>query len=292
MHFCQWGKVVAVSEIWNVSSSVRDYSVQGFKIPAAVILTVSDGEALSQCARFSSCPAPFKMGGTTTMPAGEQFRGALEGIRARIDSAAARRGPQDGPVVVGVNCPVQFSWGDGYGLCRPDTTLRPNDFIIATAMSFIDSRLGGRGAYIAAHVRRTDFNVDCSSLAAGQGGFCSLRMDLVAVRIAEQACARKAERIFIASDTGWGEKAQLEGDIGKAQRERSCAVSKVVWGHDLKVGGHKHAQLVGEQVVLGCGSLLFQTPASSFSKRALEVGQALGCGAEARPLPTSQPSTW
>jgi hypothetical protein len=180
-----------------------------------------------------------------------------------------------------------------YGLCRPDTALRPNDFIIAAATSFIDSRLGGRGAYIAVHARRTDYNVNCSSLPADQGGsFCSLRMDLAAVRIAEQACAKKAQHVFIASDTDRNEKLQLEGDIGKAQRERSCDVSKVVWGEELKVGGHNHAQLVGEQAVLGCGSLLFRTPVSTFSSRAYLVGQILGCNPEVICLPTSQPSTW
>jgi hypothetical protein len=291
MHFCRNGEAVAVSEIWNVTSTILEYPVNGFKIPATVILTVSGSRDQSLCATSSTCPAPFKMGETTTMPSGEQFRGALEGIRAQIDSAAAVRGPQDGPVVAGVSCAVHFGLAD-YGLRRPDTALRPNDFIIAAATSFIDSRLGGRGSYIAVHARRTDFNVNCSSLPAGQEDFCSLRMDLAAVRIAQQACAKKAQHVFIASDTDRNERLQLEGDIGKAQRERSCDVSKVVWGDELKVRGHIYAQLVGEQAVLGCGSLLLRTPVSTFSIRAHQVGEILGCSPEAMRLPTSQPSTW
>jgi len=166
----------------------------------------------------------------------------------------------------------------------PPTPFMPlNNDIWQKAFTFIAEKLGGKGNYISAHIRRGDFRNDCSQIPTNN---CALNMTNVARVIANAVRDRNISTVFIATNGEYGEINDAIDDI-KQFSGRDVSVYVGTKRGFKPEAADDFEEIALEQQLLGCGQIMFWSPGSTFGSIAHELGAVVGCNPILKPLPVS-----
>jgi len=246
----------------NLSAVIPIAPFQGDPKDPANIPQADFCVSTNKCNFHDRCGLPKGCGRTAPVIDFDQKNatGSLRELGKAIIDRSRTNSTTTSPLIIGLMCPFELSWTEIPGSGR---SYSPAEYLLDRAFQFIEKVFRGK-SYISAHIRRGDFNYNCSAIKDNDWHPCALDMEKTKTLLVEKLTRENYKGIYIATNADEEEAHQIHHDILSRLPADTPSVQVIVGIKNRVPFDSFQEEVLLEQIILWCAKVYYESPKSSW----------------------------